>query len=49
MATLDASCPDLVLRQAQDEVFGGGDAKVALMVRLPNHEGVALEIPHGNA
>jgi hypothetical protein len=31
--------PDLVLRQAQDEVLR--DVSVALMVSLSNHEGVA--------
>ena len=34
-------CPNLVLRQAQDEVLRNTQSKIALMVSLSNHEGVA--------
>jgi hypothetical protein len=37
--------PDLVLRQAQDEVLRGIASSVDLMVSLSNHEVVALEHP----
>jgi hypothetical protein len=42
--------PDLVLRQAQDEVLRNTEFPVDLMVSLSNHEVVALsEADHGSA
>jgi hypothetical protein len=40
---------DLVLRQAQDEVYWRIAAKVGLMVSLSNHEGVPRCFPNGSA